>query len=357
MQPTAKPIYKRNRVVLGSDETDESEENFINANLIHRRIIVSQCPLTSLSGGYENTIKDVKRMIIERRISYWISLAPYLPKEKNMIFENQDRGLLCSLSGGEMKSRCCALFPLQYHVFDQSENFSSRYFGRINRTEIENSGDKYLDGISDFKVEDMLSMPLPYINMSYTVSAYFQKGFKNNDYPKILFEGEFSNAVYEKVEWEYRSQKVSHIWYYNWKDFITPPMEDFPALQNIIDESVEVIGRKMESMALITCFSGRGRSGTLSALLVSKLERVKTMDELVNVIVSMRENRDGLVETPEQFEFIVNMLGLNKSSVKSASRISFPLYTMDLIVSSCLLSVIVVAVCLGSIVKYQRVET
>lgn len=82
LQPTAKPIYKRNRIVLGSDNTDESKDSFINANLIHKQIIASQCPLTYSSNRYDSTINDLKRMIIENHVSYWISLAPHLTKEE-----------------------------------------------------------------------------------------------------------------------------------------------------------------------------------------------------------------------------------------------------------------------------------
>ena len=325
--------------------TDESRENFINANLIHKQVIASQCPLTSLSNGYEDTIDDLKRMIIEKQVSYWVSLAPHLPKEKSRIFD-MDEDSPFSLSRKEMKTRRCTLFPLQFLLFNDSRNVSKRFSGRMNQMGIKSYSEKYLDGISNFKIQDMPNVPLPYVNMTYTVSAYFPKGTKSSDSSKISFRDDF---LHDNMEWEYRSQKVNHIWYYNWEDFITPPMEDLPALHNILDESAAILERDAESVALITCFSGRGRSGTLSALLVSKLVRISTVDELVNIIVSMREYRDGLVETPEQFEFIVDMLRLNKSATKlHVSSISSPCSTMDFIVSTCLLFVTIFAILLAS---------
>jgi hypothetical protein len=77
-------------------------------------------------------------------------------------------------------------------------------------------------------------------------------------------------------------------------------------------ELVERIVRTIQqgSTIAINCHSGRGRTGTLSAMVAAKLRGVRSVAELVDVIVQMRESRDGLVETPEQFAFLTRMLAL-----------------------------------------------
>ncbi len=41
-----------------------------------------------------------------------------------------------------------------------------------------------------------------------------------------------------------------------------------------------------------------------------KLQEVSTHSELVDIIVSMREQRDGMLETPAQFRFVSRLLNL-----------------------------------------------
>lgn len=61
---------------------------------------------------------------------------------------------------------------------------------------------------------------------------------------------------------------------------------------------------------LISCKAGRGRSGTMAALIVGRLEGVSSHSALVDAIVLMRESRDGLVETPKHFRFVAKLLKL-----------------------------------------------
>lgn len=80
-------------------------------------------------------------------------------------------------------------------------------------------------------------------------------------------------------------------------------------MQSLAQEAATLIATRESSVA-VSCLSGRGRTGTFSAIVVGKLLSIKTLPELVDVIVSMRENRDGLVETPAQFRFAARALGL-----------------------------------------------
>lgn len=72
----------------------------------------------------------------------------------------------------------------------------------------------------------------------------------------------------------------------------------------------------------MNCLSGRGRTGTFSAIVLGKLLSVKTHSQFVDVIVGMRENRDGLVETPAQFKFAAAVLGLPDTSIAPAYVLS-----------------------------------
>ena len=65
----------------------------------------------------------------------------------------------------------------------------------------------------------------------------------------------------------------------------------------------------------MNCLSGRGRTGTFSALIISELKHIKTNSELVDIIVQLREKRDGMVETPDQFHFISEMLSLPNTNL------------------------------------------
>lgn len=80
-------------------------------------------------------------------------------------------------------------------------------------------------------------------------------------------------------------------------------------MQSLAQEAATVLATGVASVA-VNCLSGRGRTGTFSAIVIGKLLSIKTLSELVDIIVGMRENRDGLVETPAQFRFAAHALNL-----------------------------------------------
>lgn len=95
------------------------------------------------------------------------------------------------------------------------------------------------------------------------------------------------------------------------------------------------------SKVAISCTSGRGRSGTVAALIAgrigsrmstslfpnelagdaalhdaySSIDTAVNTSELVDIIVRMRQHRDGLVETPEQFSYIYKLLQKYKHAI------------------------------------------
>jgi hypothetical protein len=68
----------------------------------------------------------------------------------------------------------------------------------------------------------------------------------------------------------------------------------------------------------ISCLSGRGRTGTFAALLLGRMEGVHSHSQLVDTIVQMREGRDGMLETPQQYRFVARALGLSDPAVCGA---------------------------------------
>lgn len=80
-------------------------------------------------------------------------------------------------------------------------------------------------------------------------------------------------------------------------------------MQSLAQEAATLLATGEASVA-VNCLSGRGRTGTFSAIALGKLFNIKTLSELVDIIVGMRENRDGLVETPSQFRFAAHALNL-----------------------------------------------
>jgi hypothetical protein len=68
----------------------------------------------------------------------------------------------------------------------------------------------------------------------------------------------------------------------------------------------------------VSCLSGRGRTGTLAAMIVGRLQEVRSHGQLVEAIVQMREHRDGLLELPSQYRFVATALGLPDPAVCGA---------------------------------------
>lgn len=115
------------------------------------------------------------------------------------------------------------------------------------------------------------------------------------------------------------SQHTRHVWYNNWEDFTVPVSEDHAVINHIASLATETI-RRGETIA-INCFSGRGRTGTLAAIILGKLQTIRDHDSLVDLIVAMREHRDGLVEIPAQYRFVSEMLDIQPPLTTSTMTI------------------------------------
>jgi hypothetical protein len=145
-----------------------------------------QCPLNGFPNKFKNTIEDVKRMIVEQNISYWIQLSP-----------ETSYGYTPPLPVEGRSSRDCRVFPLHYF---ENINISSllislreKMISDSNNAIIERYINEPLlfgDGISDFKLSLVMNNQsqtnassadhqigyfmsyMPYINMSYKITAY-----------------------------------------------------------------------------------------------------------------------------------------------------------------------------------------
>ena len=279
-QHKPKPIYKHSRIVIGDTVggLDTSIESFMNANMIYPGIIAAQCPLTGYPSDYVNTVEDTKKMMIQFNVTKWIQLAPSIDTNIDPIYAaGIELGRNGSLKGN------CAVFPILY--FNDSNNSLAR-------------------GISNFiihKHEKSL------VNLSYSLTGYT----RYNEYGKYIIKFDDDDDD-DESNWDKKVVHVNHLWYYSWKDFQIPSDDDINIIRDIGKETVQGLDNK--SHTVISCLSGRGRTGTFAAVVIGSLTKVKTVSELVDIIVKIRENRDSMVETPEQFRFINRVLKLPDTS-------------------------------------------
>ena len=114
-----------------------------------------------------------------------------------------------------------------------------------------------------------------------------------------------------RIDSDNRRHDISIFNYEKWPDFQVPSTdkESLVELLSGVQEAVKVL--KTGGVVAVSCGSGRGRSGTFIALVMGMLESIKSHSELVDIVVQMRENRDGLLETPQQFRFAALFLNLN----------------------------------------------
>ena len=282
-QPTAKPLYKHSRIVLGDTigANNDLYDNFVNANMIYPSLIVTQCPITQNASNRINTIRDVQKMILEQNIVKWIQLAPNLPVNTNA----SEIGAIPLGTEGSLPGNC-GIFPLEImNKANKKEDYS---------------------GFSNFHINDD---SLQYTNITYTISGYRWYNDKKN-----IFEISLDSPLNtNNVTTSQVSVTVNHLWFHQWRDFEVPDRSTDATMKMLLDDSLYALLQN-QSVA-VSCLSGRGRSGTFSAMVIGKLLKLSSYSELTEEIVKMRENRDGLVETPAHFRYITRILGWKDPSV------------------------------------------
>jgi protein tyrosine phosphatase len=262
----------------------------MNANYVHPNLIATQCPLSSRPDNFENTVDDAKRMIIEQEISLWIQLSPDLPAH--------DLGhlTLSDIQRDSMIKGPCVVFPIEF--FMNSSN--NQYAQGIRNLRFNNI---------DFEKDSIVSVP--YVNMSYDVHAYVAVG-ENNTW-QTMFENpcgaeDVSTCTVDNTEWQKRERSVSHIWYTGWRDFLTPPADDDDVIRHLVEYTGYYL-RKEETVA-VSCKSGRGRSGTFLSAVIANIRDPNSLGDFIDMIVDMREHRDGLLETPAHFRYAARIAKL-----------------------------------------------
>lgn len=149
-QPTPKPIYKRNRIVLGGNLSDTSAESFINANEISPGLIAAQCPMTSYPKSFANTVEDMKKMLVEQNVRLWVQLSP--ASEEGELMEREEEGSTKSF---------CEVFPLKYLLPSALAETSA-----------------HQKGVSNFSFVYHKEQGL--FDMAYTLTAFVRKGGVND---------------------------------------------------------------------------------------------------------------------------------------------------------------------------------
>lgn len=303
-QAVAKPIYRHSRIVLGqvfsakSKNSDTSLAAFINANMVAPGVVATQCPLPS-------TVRDAKQMIVEQNISLWIQLSPFSDDGDYTAAAAYDDDDLPPQSA----TQSCGVFPIAH--FSPGPSYSS-------------PADSLGRGISNFHIDATNSSRKGYTTISYDVAAYIKyrpipsTGAIHVD---VSYDdgfgrergGERKSHLGAVALWPKVRRRVKHVWFHAWRDFEIPPPDGIAALGELAERAADVV--RGGGTVAVSCVSGRGRSGTFAAMVMGKVRRVQNASELVDVIVDLRRNRDGLVETPRQFGLITQVLGLGLDSI------------------------------------------
>lgn len=277
-RPMQKPIYRRDRVVLrggalnGSahlPQDTESASAFINANEVYPGIIITQCPMLGPphDASETETLTAWKQMIIEQEVDLVVQLHPYLSATS-------------SNDCGGRPAIFCQIPCLDWvgEVFsDESHPLAA--------------------GVEEVSRLDIASQSL--------------------------------------VQYTYRigGRSVRHWWFAGWQDFEVPTGDGVETVKMLSQEIAQTVSRG--GKVVLVCYAGRGRSGTLVALSIAQLHRLSnnnmtskklSTESLVKTIVKIREARDGLVETPQQFHFIREVLQITGASTTSQSPTRMSIY-------------------------------
>jgi len=109
-------------------------------------------------------------------------------------------------------------------------------------------------------------------------------------------------AQLERYEYTLAGQAVRQYWFGGWPDFGVPDTSHDPTMELLVQEIVETVAAG--SKVLVHCHGGRGRSGTLFAIAQARLTRAMAVQELVDLVIRMRESRPDSCETPQQFDYL-----------------------------------------------------
>jgi protein-tyrosine phosphatase len=227
-------------------------------------------------------------MILEYEVALWVQIAPM----------STDGSLPSPPPDSNHQSvKYCDLFPLRFYPIVEGEEEEGIHFAH----------------------DDHFS------NLTYTLNGYSRRLLNGTietifDPPTQETETEVcQDSTVTTATWVQRSQSVEHLWFHQWDDFSIPERQYDEVIDRITTRAAEYLSQN--KTVVISCFSGRGRyahalrltlsssrSGTLAAIVGAKVYKLKTISEVVDLIVRMRRSRDGLVETPQQLNYLLTLL-------------------------------------------------
>lgn len=252
-QPVPKPIYKSSRIVLGRHFFPPHEN--VEGDASYEKFINANRVAERLIAAQcplESTVNDAKQLIAEQNVTMWVHLSPFAPDGDHTV----------------PTGRPCDMFPLVF--FDPA---SPRFSPSLAA------------GVRGMKV----TRTAQWTDASYNLTS--------------LPRSDGALAA--------REHKVTHVWFHGWADFITPSEEFEDSLSQLVDRAATAW--QQGGSVVVSCWSGRGRSGTFAAMVLGRAQRVSSVTELVDLVVDLRRHRDGLVETPRQFFMLATMLGIEKA--------------------------------------------
>lgn len=180
--------------------------------------------------GYENTLLDTQKMILENNISLWIQIAPF-----------SSSGAFPSPPSSST-SKYCDVFPLKFFTSIEKNTSNDNIFHGL-----------YFDKNQNVK---------EYYNFSYTLTGYSSQ-LENGTYKTIITSpSSFSEDICASDMKEVNTssfiiQKVEHIWFYHWDDFSIPDQLYNDAINKITTRAAEFILNN--KTIVVSCYSGRGR--------------------------------------------------------------------------------------------------
>jgi hypothetical protein len=281
-------------------------DHFINANrMFDGSLLITQCPHTS-------TIEhDIPLFIKQEDIHLWIQLAP-MPSQI-----------------GQGRYADCHLLPSFLPLLERHSSMTYK----SNSTGDDLWSSNSIMTRNHYIVEDItqrmqqLVLKLQSLGYSLISDAANPNRFQFEGIEIVLLSNKYNDVVHP----------VLYVWFQPWLDFSTPPSAFHPALKTIAEHAGEYLTNyntlsgnnksRPKKKVAISCLSGRGRSGSVAALIASQLMRKDTSNKfvssinsgengwthatLVHLIVQLRGQRDGMVETPAQYRLLAKLSGLS----------------------------------------------
>ncbi len=251
-QYAAKPIYKKNRIILGEPVTmrgkerwrelqrelkerdtskekkrnveketviesnggtdsstptvEESERDrlvrtFVNANMIADNLISTQCPMIS-------TIDDIKTMIIQEDVTLWIQLSHPSQITIDMVRESDSEGQESEGKSKIKKSEDCHVLP--YAI----QSLSSNGYLDITASTVSSTTSD-----SQSIVEERV------FQLTYSIQSI------NNEMRIVFHNNNDTNSDSDII---YHTHTVKYYWFKGWEDFMIPEDSDNEVSQCVI---------------------------------------------------------------------------------------------------------------------------